>query len=242
MTREFESLTKRFDEGYLKNKKAAAGCRMANMLVEDVLSHGAYELPEPVRQLIIAYSDIATPPWTAEPPGARQARWYMRREISRGGSSAYHMRGMQRYLTTRASYRGHHVTTHPPDDGNGAAGVGGVVDQMTRDTDYAKATGRERRWDDHLLQEGYTHRDPKVKREGNDVTQAAFQSPTAHLADCCYERLIFSRDQLSSLFGREEEGAERTVQMALLWAVHASRSTPPSRCSKQACTCNRTWP
>jgi hypothetical protein len=57
------------------------------MLVEDVLSHGAYELPEPARRHIIAYSDIATPPWTMEPPGARHARWYMRREISRGGSS-----------------------------------------------------------------------------------------------------------------------------------------------------------
>jgi hypothetical protein len=54
------------------------------------------------------------------------------------------------------------------------------VDQRTRDTDYAKATGRERRWADHLLQELYIHRDPKVKQEGNDVTQAAFQSPTAH--------------------------------------------------------------
>ena len=56
MTREFESPTKRFDGGYLKSKKAAAECRMANMLVEDVLSHGAYELPEPARQLIIAYT------------------------------------------------------------------------------------------------------------------------------------------------------------------------------------------
>ena len=110
MTRESESLTKRFDEGYLKNKKAAAECRMANMLVEDVLSHGAYELPEPARRHIIAYSDIATPPWTTEPPGARHARWYMRREIERGGSAAFHMRGMQRYLTLRAPSR----ITRPP--------------------------------------------------------------------------------------------------------------------------------
>jgi hypothetical protein len=91
MTREFESMTKRFDEGHLKSKEKAAECRMANMLVEDKLSHGAYELPESARRHIIAYSDIATPPWTTEPPGARHARWYMWREISRGGSSAYHL-------------------------------------------------------------------------------------------------------------------------------------------------------
>ena len=42
-------------------------------------------------------------------------------------------------------------------------------------------------------------------------------SPTAHLADRYYERLVFSRDQLSSLFGRIEEGAERgPVQRASL--------------------------
>ena len=73
MTREFESMTKRFDEGHLKSKEKAAECRMANMLVEDKLSHGAYELPESARRHIIAYSDIATPPWTTEPPGARHA-------------------------------------------------------------------------------------------------------------------------------------------------------------------------
>jgi hypothetical protein len=37
MTREFESLTKRFDEGHLKSKETAAECRMAYVLVEDVL-------------------------------------------------------------------------------------------------------------------------------------------------------------------------------------------------------------
>jgi hypothetical protein len=130
MTRRFEDLTKRLDEGYRKDKEAASECCMAYMLVQDgVLTHGEYELPEPARHLIVAYSDIATPPWTAEPPAPRHARWYMRQEHARGGSSAYHMRGMQRHLTTRR--RGHHVTTHPPDDGNGAAGVGGVVDQRT---------------------------------------------------------------------------------------------------------------
>jgi hypothetical protein len=137
MTREFESLTKRFDEGYLKSKKPAAECRMANMLVEDVLSHGAYELPEPARRHIIAYSDIATPPWTTEPPGARHARWYMRREISRGGSSAYHMHATIFHVActiTRA---------RPLCDGCGAAGVGGVVDLKTRDTDYAKTTSHQ---------------------------------------------------------------------------------------------------
>jgi hypothetical protein len=66
MTREFESLTRRFDEGHLKSKETAAECRMANMLVEDVLSHGAYELPELKRRHIVAYSDIATPHTTMD--------------------------------------------------------------------------------------------------------------------------------------------------------------------------------
>ena len=85
---------------------------------------------------------------------------------------------------------------------------------------YDKTTEEwERRWGahPHLLPEAHIHRDPQVNQEGNGVTQAAFQSPTAHLADRYYERLIFSRDQLSSLFGRREEGAERgPVQKALL--------------------------
>jgi hypothetical protein len=42
-------------------------------------------------------------------------------------------------------------------------------------TIYAKATGCDP-WDNHHIQEVYIHRDPEVKREGNDVTQAAFQS------------------------------------------------------------------
>jgi hypothetical protein len=79
MTQKFEDLTKRLDEGYRKDKETASEWRMANMLVaQDVLKHGAYELPEPARHLIVAYSDIATPPWTAEPPAARHARWHMR--------------------------------------------------------------------------------------------------------------------------------------------------------------------
>jgi hypothetical protein len=90
MTRESESLTKRFDEGYLKNKKAAAECRMANMLVEDVLSHGAYELPEPARQLIIAYSDIATPAWSATRTLVHAAG-----NLTRWQLSLPHVRGMQ---------------------------------------------------------------------------------------------------------------------------------------------------
>jgi hypothetical protein len=61
------------------------------------------------------------------------------------------------------------------------------------------------------------HRDPEVRREGNDVTQAAFQSPYAHLAALYYERMIFARHELSSLFHREEDGAgRRPVQMATL--------------------------
>jgi hypothetical protein len=61
------------------------------------------------------------------------------------------------------------------------------------------------------------HRDPEVKREGNDVTQAAFQSPYAHLAARYYEDLIFARHELRTLFHREEEGAGRgPVQKATL--------------------------
>ena len=64
---------------------------------------------------------------------------------------------------------------------------------------------------------GRTRRDPEVRREGNDVTQAAFQSPYAHLAELYYERMIFARHELSSLFHREEDGAGRLpVQMATL--------------------------
>jgi hypothetical protein len=42
----------------------------------------------------------------------------------------------------------------------------------------------------HPLPEAHIHRDPQVKQEGNDVTQAAFQSPYAHPARY-YERLIY---------------------------------------------------
>jgi hypothetical protein len=76
---------------------------MTNMLVADVLSHGAYELPISAQKLIGAYSDIAAPPQTTEPPGARHARWYLRREVQRGGNAAFYMRGMQRSLAARAS-------------------------------------------------------------------------------------------------------------------------------------------
>jgi hypothetical protein len=44
MAREFECLTRRFDVIHRHSKEKAAECRMANMLVEDVLSYGAYEL------------------------------------------------------------------------------------------------------------------------------------------------------------------------------------------------------
>ena len=55
---------------------------------------------------------------------------------------------------------------------------------------------------------GHARRDPEVQREGNDVTQAAFQSPYAHLADWGYERVIYTRDEANSVFGRNEGGAE----------------------------------
>jgi hypothetical protein len=61
------------------------------------------------------------------------------------------------------------------------------------------------------------YRDPEVRREGNDVTQAAFQSPCAHLAARYYERMIYARHDLRSVFYRREEGAERgPVQRAAL--------------------------
>ena len=63
----------------------------------------------------------------------------------------------------------------------------------------------------------HTRQDPEVRREGNDVTQAAFQSPYAHLAEWCYERMIFTRSGRRSLFHRDEGGAERPpVQKAAL--------------------------
>jgi hypothetical protein len=75
----------------------------------------------------------------------------------------------------------------------------------------------------------HIHRDPQVKQEGNNVTQAAFQSPTAHLVDLCYQRLIFGRHQVNSLFRREEEGAERpAVQRA-----HLGRTRFPEYSTQQ---------
>jgi hypothetical protein len=50
----------------------AAMHRMASMLVQDVFTHGAYEVPEPLRRLIIAYAGIETPPRAAEPPGSQE--------------------------------------------------------------------------------------------------------------------------------------------------------------------------
>ena len=110
----------------------------------------------PARWLIGAYSDIATKPQTTEPPGAKHARWYLRREAQRGGNTAFHMRGMQRYLAARAL-----SPVHPPHDARGAAGVRGVVGQKTRDTGYAampmnfertkEATERQERERDYKL-------------------------------------------------------------------------------------------
>ena len=75
---------------------------------------------------------------------------------------------------------------------------------------YDHSTGEwERRWMANPQLPEHIHRDPEVRREGNDVTQAAFQSPYAHLAQLCYENLIFARHELSTLFLREEDGAGR---------------------------------
>jgi hypothetical protein len=205
MTRKFEGLTKWLDEGYLKDMEAATECRMANMLVQDVFTHGAYEIPKPLRHLIVAYSDIATPPRTAEPPGARHARWYMRREVARGGSSAYHMRvvcnGTSHCVRAASPYmdRNHHpIPTRP---------MMAMAQQVSEVwwIRGSETTGRERRWADHLLREVHIRRDPEVQREGNDVTQAAFQSPTAHPVRT-YERMIYSRHNVSSVFRKEEGG------------------------------------
>jgi hypothetical protein len=73
----------------------------------------------------------------------------------------------------------------------------------------------ERRWTTNPWLPERTHRDPEVRREGNDVTQAAFQSPYDHLA--YYERMIFARHELSSLFHRGEDGA--WLPSCLLWGT-----------------------
>ena len=113
MAREFGRLTRRFDVIHLHDKIEAAECRMANMLVADVLR--CYELPVSARWLIGAYSDIATPPQTTEPPGAQHARWYLRREVQRGGNAAFYMRGMKRSLAARAPSAPREAS--PPDKG-----------------------------------------------------------------------------------------------------------------------------
>jgi hypothetical protein len=87
-----------------------------------------------------------------------------------------------------------------------------VVDQRIRDTDYA--TARERRH--HLLRRSHVRRDPEVRREGTDITQAAFQSPTAHPVRY-YERLIYSRHGVSTVFKRREgEEGRAPVKRATL--------------------------
>jgi hypothetical protein len=159
MTREFECPTRRFDVVHRHSKEKAAECRMANMLVEDVPSHGAYELPESARRHVVVYSDIATPPWTTEPPGARHARRYLRRQVGRGGNTAFHMRGMKIYLTPRAP-----PPAHPPSGGSGAAGVGGVVDQKTRDTNYATMPMNFRRTKETMECQGRAPLDRSIER------------------------------------------------------------------------------
>jgi hypothetical protein len=66
---------------------------------------------------------------------------------------------------------------------------------------YDKFTGEwKRRWtaNPQCLPE-HIHRDPEVQREGNDVTQSAFQSPYAQPVPYCgYEQLIYCRDNVSS--------------------------------------------
>jgi hypothetical protein len=169
MAHEFECLTRRFDVIHRHSKEKAAGCRMANMLVEDVLSHGTYELPASARRLVIAYSDIATPPQTTEPPGAQHARWYLRREAQRGGNAAFHMRGMHRYLAARAL-----SSAHPPHGGCGAAGVGGVVDQKTRDTGYAAVPMNFKRTKEAM--ERQEHEERVYKRAPLDQTEPRLEA------------------------------------------------------------------
>jgi hypothetical protein len=96
------------------------------MLVAEVLRD--YKLPVTARWLIEAYSEITAKPQTTEPPGAKHARWYLRRNRN----SAAHVRGMQGYLAARAL-----LTSRPPHHGaRNSASVGGVVGQPTRDTNY----------------------------------------------------------------------------------------------------------
>jgi hypothetical protein len=125
MAREFRRLRRRFDVIHRHDEKEASECRMANMLVAEVLRD--YKLPMTARGLIEAY--YPTPWQTTEPPGAKHARWYLLRKVKQ---SAAHMRGMQRYLTARAL-----STSRPPHGARNSVGVGGVVGQPTRDTNYA---------------------------------------------------------------------------------------------------------
>jgi hypothetical protein len=115
-----------------------------------------------------------------------------------------------------------------------------VMAAETRSTGYYyrhcdKTTGEwERRWDahPHLPPEAHIHRDLQVKQEGNDVTQAAFQSPTAHPG---YERLIYCRNNVSSVFGKRKKGGIQRLRCRRPCLTAAtSRSLPPSKCAKQA--------
>ena len=57
MAREFRRLKRRFDVIHLHDKREAAECRMANMLVAEVLR--CYRLPVSAQWLIDAYSEVS---------------------------------------------------------------------------------------------------------------------------------------------------------------------------------------
>jgi hypothetical protein len=107
---------------------------------------------------------------------------------------------------------------------------------------YDKFTGEwERRWiaNPQRLPE-HIHRDPEVRREGNDVPQAAFQSPYSHPAPY-YENLIYIADTVSercSTEGKKEQSEARYRGRSS--AATTSQSSPPGKCSKQACSCSET--
>ena len=90
------------------------------------------------------------------------------------------------------------------------------LEMELRATDNVMAAGNTyyhcdpstREWERRWVPNPHTRQDPEVRREGNDVTQAAFQSPYAHLADWSYERIIYTRSEASTVFCQNEGGAE----------------------------------
>jgi hypothetical protein len=132
-TREFESLTRRFDAGHLKSKETAAECRMASMLVEDVLPHGAYELYRYQHD----GRSLHTP--TSWHRHGRRSR--LGRDTHGGTCDGKSNEEGAQPSTCEAcnelSHRGHHHPPAHPVVVMAQPVSRGVVDQKIRDTEYA---------------------------------------------------------------------------------------------------------